>query len=239
MRTHVALRYSALAASIASLVFCAAPQAHEAGDVIVRLGVVGASLSSETISGSDEYDGSDPVETYSNKLKKNNVQAGLNLTYMATDHVGVEFMLTTPFKHKVTGHDDYIGYSGQLGKVKQMPLSLNAVYYPMDKQSAFQPYVGAGINYTFASYKTHGAWNAAILAAGEETVPDSEVEDEAGIKNRFGWNVAVGVDYSLSKTWLLNANVRYVRTNNKAGNEEGVHMAKATTYYMVGVGYKF
>jgi len=206
---------------------------------MLRTGIVGARLTSETISGYEEENNGGVIETFSTNLKKSNVQTGLNLTYMATDHVGVEFMLTSPFSHKVTGHDSVLPFAGQYGKIKQMPLSLTAVYYPLDKQSTFQPYVGAGINYTFASFKLNGAWNDARVAAGEDAVTAGEIEDALGVKNRLGFNVVLGADVSLTKNWLLNVHVRYVRTNNKAGDDEGVHMAKGTIYTMLGVGYKF
>jgi len=237
--------HRAVLAASATLLFSVASlvHAHEAGDFILRSGIVGASLSSETITASDSLTDNfgNPIGSIGSRLKKNDVQAGLNLTYMVTDHVGIEFMLTSQFSHKVTAYatvgslTDSIG----IGKIKQLPLSLNAVFYPMDKQSAFQPYVGAGINYTFADLKLNPGFNDFLVGIGGEPVTAGDLKRAVGIKNRFGWNVAVGADYSLTKNWLINANVRYVRTNNKAGDEEGIHMAKGTTYYMLGLGYKF
>ena len=39
--------------------------------------------------------------------------------------------------------------NGKLGTLKHLPPTLSVVYYPLDNKSAFQPYVGAGINYTW------------------------------------------------------------------------------------------
>jgi len=233
-----AVRYTVLSAAVSALGLTALPvvQAHEAGDVIVRTGAVGARLMSETIS----FYEVDPAngDVYSGKLKKNNVQAGLSATYMVTDNVGVEFMLTSPFSHKLTGRDDDSGFVGQYGKVKQLPLTLSALYFPMEKRATFQPYVGGGINYTLASIKINGAYNSALVAAGDPPVTDGEAEDAFGIKNRFGLNLVVGADYSLTKNWLLNAQIRYAWTPGNKGTE-GAHMAKGTVYYMAGIGYKF
>jgi len=235
-----AVRYTVIAAAVSALGLTALPavQAHEAGDIIVRTGAVGARLMSETMSFYEEDTFGGVTDIYSGKLKKNNVQAALSATYMVTDNVGVEFMLTSPFSHKFTGRDDEYGFVGQYGKVKQLPLTLNALYFPMEKRAAFQPYVGGGINYTLASFKINGAYNDAAVAAGDPPLTDGEVEDAYGIKNRFGLNLIVGADYSLTKNWLLNAQMRYAYTPGNKGTD-GEHMAKGTLYYMVGIGYKF
>jgi len=233
-----AVRQTVIAAAVSALGLTALPvvQAHEAGDVILRTGVVGARLMSETISFYEEDSFTGNV--YSAKLKKNNFQAALSATYMVTDQVGVEFMLTSPFSHKVTGQNADYNYAGQYGKVKQLPLTLSALYFPMDKRAAFQPYVGGGINYTLASFKVNGAYSDAAVAAGEPPITSGEIESEVGIKNRFGLNAVVGADYSLTRNWLLNAQVRYAYTPGNKGTD-GDHMAKGTLYYMIGAGYKF
>jgi len=240
MQSHFAVRQSVLAAALAALSLGAIPaaHAHEAGDLIVRSGVVGARLVSETMSFYEEDTFGGTTDIYSGKLKKNNFQAGLSATYMVTDNVGVEFMLTSQFSHKFTGRDDDYGFAGEYGKVKQLPLTLSALYFPMEKRAAFQPYVGGGINYTLASFKVNGAYNDAAVAAGDPPFTDGEIEDAFGIKNRFGLNLVVGADYNLTRNWLLNAQVRYAWTPGNKGTE-GAHMAKGTVYYMAGIGYKF
>ncbi len=44
--------------------------------------------------------------------------------------------------------------NGKLGSLNQLPPTLSLVYYPLDPKSAFQPYVGAGINYTWMLRRT-------------------------------------------------------------------------------------
>lgn len=75
-------------------------------------------------------------------------QLGLNFAYMLTDQLGVELLAATPFSHDIGTK----GLGGlKLGSVKHLPPTLSLVYYPLDSKSAFQPYVGAGINYTGSS----------------------------------------------------------------------------------------
>ena len=40
---------------------------------------------------------------------------------------------------------------GKFGSIKHLPPTLSVIYYPLDKTSAFQPYVGAGVNHTGSS----------------------------------------------------------------------------------------
>src|SRR5690606_42037804 len=69
---------------------------------------------------------------------------GLNFAYMLTDKVGVELLAATPFSHDV----GVTGVLDKLGSIKHLPPTVSLVYYPLDNGSAFQPYVGAGVNFT-------------------------------------------------------------------------------------------
>src|SRR5690606_33287466 len=79
-------------------------------------------------------------------------QLGLNFAYMVTDKVGIELLAATPFSHDVgvAGlQGGLAGLNGKLGSIKHLPPTLSVVYYPLNNASAFKPYVGAGINYTW------------------------------------------------------------------------------------------
>ncbi|MQT72096.1 outer membrane protein OmpW, partial [Pseudomonas sp. FSL R10-0071] len=70
--------------------------------------------------------------------------------YMITDHVGIELLAATPFEHDVKLKNTGLPQAnGKLGTLKHLPPTLSVVYYPLDSKSVFQPYVGAGINYTW------------------------------------------------------------------------------------------
>src|SRR5690554_4639122 len=131
------MRIKLLTSSILAL-SVAAPTvlAHQAGDIIVRAGVVtvttGENTSGVVVDRTSDLGGEATLD--------NNTQLGLNLAYMLTDKVAVELLGATPFEHDVaikgTGAVD-----GSLGKVKHLPPTLSAVYYPLESSSVFQPYV--------------------------------------------------------------------------------------------------
>jgi outer membrane protein len=75
-------------------------------------------------------------------------QLGLTFAYMLTDHIGLELLAATPFKHTVGVKGLGGGLDGKLADIKQLPPTLSLQYYPMDASSKFQPYAGVGINYT-------------------------------------------------------------------------------------------
>src|SRR5690554_4320632 len=157
------MRTQLLASTILAL-SVAAPSvmAHEAGDILVRAGVVTVTTSESTsgvmVDGTTDLGGEATLN--------NNTQLGLNFAYMLTDKVAVELLAATPFEHDVaingTGAVD-----GSLGKVKHLPPTLSAVYYPLESSSVFQPYVGVGVNYTwFFDEKVTSGAKAGDNAAG-------------------------------------------------------------------------
>ena len=107
-----------------------------------------------------------------------------------------------------------------------------AVYYPLDSSSAFQPYVGAGINYTWFF----------------DTELSSEAQDKgfSGLDMKDSWGLAaqVGMDYMLTDSIMLNAQVRYIDidttgTTHILGDKVKVDVDVDPFVYMVGLGYKF
>jgi len=224
------IRQTVVAAALASLSLGASPlvQAHEAGEFIFRTGVAASRISAD-IGIDADFGGGNYIQ---GNVKKSNVQAGLNLTYMLTDNLGIDFMMNSSFSHKykVSGELFSVPFSGTAGKVKQMPLVLNAVYYPLEKTSAFQPYAGLGIHYTLNKFSfTNDGRDLLVFLAGSDAA--KAIEDE--FKNRWGASALAGVDYSLGKNWLLNAQVRYLRLTASTDN------VKSRMVYMAGVGFKF
>ena len=92
----------------------------------------------------------------------------------------------------------FAGLNGKLGSLKHLPPTLSAVYYPLDKSSAFQPYVGVGINYTWF-FDT-------------ELSSEAEAKGFRGLDMKDSWGLAgqVGMDYMLTDSLMLNAQVRYI-----------------------------
>ena len=65
---------------------------------------------------------------------------------MLTNTWGVELLAATPFEHDIT----IKGAPVDAGSTKHLPPTLTVMWYPMGgSDSRFQPFVGAGVNYTY------------------------------------------------------------------------------------------
>lgn len=124
-------------------------QAFEAGDIIVRAGAVTVDPHESTSSVKVDRGALAGADLGGKASLDSDTQLGLNFAYMLTDNVGIELLAATPFQHNVSISGTAGGIAdGKLGDLKHLPPTLSLVYYPLDNKSAFQPYVGAGINYT-------------------------------------------------------------------------------------------
>lgn len=218
-----------LAASIA--------QAHQAGDIIVRAGAV--TVDPREDSGRLNLDGAAAGGT--SATLDSDTQLGLNFAYMLTDKVGIELLAATPFSHEVgvkgvSAFTNIPGLDGKLADIKHLPPTLSVVYYPLSGASAFQPYVGAGINYTTFFQED--------LSSARKAQGFSSLE----LDDSFGLALQVGADYMLNDKWMVNAQVRYIDIDTEATvkgpTELGVQKTKVDVdvdpfVYMVGLGYKF
>ncbi|MBU1282631.1 MAG: outer membrane beta-barrel protein [Gammaproteobacteria bacterium] len=228
------MRTSFLTTSLLALAI-AAPlaHAHQAGDIIVRAGAITVDPQE---SSSDIWVGALNTDVAGTKATlDSDTQLGLNFAYMLTNNIGIELLAATPFSHNVGVKGmpgGFAGLNGKLGELKQLPPTLSVVYYPMDSNSAFQPYVGAGINYTWFF----------------DTKLSSAAEDKgfSGLDMKDSWGLAaqVGMDYMLTDNIMLNAQVRYIDidttgTTSFGGEKVKVDVDVDPFVYMVGLGYKF
>lgn len=241
------MRIKLLTSSILAL-SVAAPTvlAHQAGDMIVRAGVVtvttGESTSGVVVDRSSVAAVPAGTDLGGQATLNNNTQLGLNFAYMVTDKVAVELLGASPFEHDVAikGTKGTNAVDGALGKVKHLPPTLSAVYFPMDAGSAFQPYVGVGVNYTwFFDEKVTSGAKAGNNAAG---FPLTNLK----VKNSWGWAAQVGADYMLTENIMLNGQIRYIDIDTEATVDVAGGAAHAKVdvnikpvVYMVGLGYKF
>ena len=227
------MRTPLFATSLLALAIAApSVQAHQAGDIIVRAGAVTVQTKENTSGVKGDRGILDGANLGGKATLTNDTQIGLNFAYMLTDHFGLELLAATPFSHDVsiknTGAVD-----GKLGSLKHLPPTVSAVYYPLDSSSAFQPYVGAGINYTWFF--------------DESVSSDAKARgfDGMKIKNSWGWAAQVGADYMLTDNLMLNAQIRYIDIDTTAyASHSTLGRAKVDVdveplVYMVGLGYKF
>ncbi|WP_404937765.1 OmpW family outer membrane protein [Pseudomonas sp. JDS08PS003] len=229
---------SLLSASLIALAL-AAPiaNAHEAGDIIVRAGAI--TVNPKANSSDVKVDRGPLAGTNlgGKATMSSDTQLGLNFAYMLTNNIGIELLAATPFEHDVKIKNTALApANGKLGTLKHLPPTLSVVYYPLDNKSTFQPYVGAGINYTWI-YDEHVGSRA--QAAGF---------DNFRAKNSWGLAWQVGADYMLTDNIMINAQVRYIDIDTRAyvdnngvapGTRAKVNVDVDPMVYMVGLGYKF
>ncbi len=202
-------------------------QAHQAGDIIVRVGAVTVAPNESSPSISiPKTPGNAEMLKLGEFGVDNNTQLGLNFGYMVTDNFGVELLAATPFSHDVS-----LGPLGKIAETKHLPPTLVAQYYFGDAQSKVRPYVGAGINFTnfFDNKFTN-------TAGGRLS--------DLSMSNSLGFAAQVGLDYQVNKNWLVNASVWYadISTDVKFkldGNAVKIKTDINPMVYMVSVGYKF
>lgn len=228
------MRKTLFAASALALAI-AAPlaHAHKAGDIIVRAGAVTVDPREE--SSSIWVGALDTAVAGTKATLDSNTQLGLNFAYMLTDKVGIELLAATPFSHSVgvAGMPaPYDGLNGKLADIKHLPPTISAVYYPLAGNSAFKPYIGAGINYTWFF--------------DEELTSSAEAKGFDGMRLENSWGLAfqVGADYMLSDNLMINAQVRYIDidttgTTSFGGEHVKVDVDVDPMVYMVGLGYSF
>jgi len=164
------------------------------------------------------------------------IQLGITVTKMLTPHWGIELLASTPFQHEI----DARGLGLDAAEIKHLPPTLSAQYYFNNASSAFQPYVGAGINYTiFFDEEVDNELNNALIGLG--ATGDTELELDASLS----YALQVGFDYDFDSNWLFNAVVWYIDINTEAEFDvPGLGDIKADVdidpfVLMASVGYRF
>lgn len=205
-------------------------QAHQAGDVILRAGAITVDPREDSSAISTAITG--PLGG-SQATLDSDTQLGLNFAYMVSDKVGIELLAATPFSHDVGVKGLGAPLDGRFGSIKHLPPTLSVIYYPFDKASAFQPYVGAGVNYTWFF--------------DDKLSSQAEENGFRGLDLKDSWGLAaqVGMDYMLTDSLMVNAQVRYIDIDTEATSNHAV-LGKVKVdvdvdpmVYMVGLGYKF
>ncbi|WP_213941549.1 OmpW family outer membrane protein [Pseudomonas sp. dw_612] len=229
---------SKLSASLFALAL-AAPlaHAHEAGDIIVRAGAITVNPKADSSSVKVDQGPLSGANLGGKATMSSDTQLGLNFAYMLTNNWGIELLAASPFEHDVKIKGTALGAAnGKLGTLKHLPPTLSVVYYPLDAKSAFQPYVGAGINYTWI-YDEH---------VGSEAQANGFSNFKA--KNSWGMAFQVGADYMITDNIMINAQMRYIDIDTRAtvendavapGTRARVNVDVDPFIYMVGLGYKF
>jgi outer membrane protein len=196
--------------------------AYEQGDWVVRVGMTNVapddSSNNVNVGGADLGVG---VNVDSN------TQLGLNFVYFYSPQLAIEVLAATPFSHDI-GLDTV----GPLGNTKHLPPTVSANYYFSEPSAKFQPYVGAGINYTiFFDEK----FTSANTDAGFSNLD---------LDSSLGLAAQVGFDYMLDDKWLINGSVRWMDIDTEAsfdlnGAAGSVDVSIDPLVYSITAGYRF
>jgi outer membrane protein len=183
------MRTVASVLALAAALGLAAPvSAHEAGDWLVRVGASQIEPKSSNGSFGDGL-GIDVQD-----------KGGLtfNVAYMLTSNLAVELLAALPYEHDID-----VGDLGTVASVTHLPPTLSMQYHFLPT-SEFQPYVGAGVNYThFFDDKLKGPLN----------VPGADITTDT---HSFGLAFQVGFDYMLNPNWFVNVDLRWIDISTDA-----------------------
>lgn len=168
--------------AIAALAMIAMPaQAYEKGDWLLRVGagMVAPKSSNSSIVSVD--DGTTLV---------------FNGTYFFSPNIGLEVLAAAPFSHDIK----LLADGSKVGETKQLPPTISLQYH-FDTNSAFKPYVGAGLNYTlFFDEETTGALAGTSL----------------DLDPSFGLAAQLGADFDISDSMFVNLDVRWIDIETEA-----------------------
>ncbi|MBK8103682.1 MAG: outer membrane beta-barrel protein [Cellvibrionales bacterium] len=211
-------------------------QAHKAGDIIVRVGATNVtlddSISTPELNGNALYGANVSVDS--------DTRLGVTGTYMITDNFGVGLLAAAPFQHRLNGNSTVGAAFGttDLGKTRLLPPTLTAQYY-FNNSTAFTPYLGAGVNYS---------WFYGEDASRElNTTLGGDVDLD--IDNSWGYALEAGLDVDIGNNWLVNAGVWYfpvdteatytVKNGPLASSKVKANVEADVWVYMASIGYRF
>jgi outer membrane protein len=211
--------------------------AHEAGDILVRVGFTNVAPDADStnilVGGANFELGGAVVGGVD---VDSNTQLGLNFAYFLTDNWNIEVLAATPFSHDID-----LTNGTNLGSTKHLPPTVTANYFFAQPDAKFQPYVGLGINYTiFFDEDFNNATVGVIEDAAGATISNLDLDAS------FGLSAQIGADYEISDDVYLNASVRYISIETEASFDvNGADLGSISSVdinpwvYTVSVGYKF
>lgn len=165
-----------IAASVLAAVAApAAVGAHEAGDLILRVGVhtVDPKSDNGTLAG-----GALAVDVDSD------TRPTFAVEWMLTDNLGLDVLASLPFEHDISLN------GAHAGSTKHLPPTVSLQWH-FNPRGTVQPYLGAGINYTLFS----GERSAGPIAGSDLDLDASwGLAAHAGIDFRVGERWLVGFD---------------------------------------------
>jgi len=142
----------------------------------------------------------------------NSIIPELDISYYFTKNIAAELILGTT-KTTVSGVGDKmkaLGMNRKLGSVWLLPPTLTMQYH-FTNFGKFQPYVGAGVNYTFM-YNEH-SWGLRDFT----------------VDSNIGGAAQIGFDYMFTKHWGFNVDAKKMWMKTSYHGKIGPHSSAATS----------
>jgi outer membrane protein len=173
----------------------------EAGDWVVRLRAANVNPNEDSKLGKTVNKNVAPVMSPGAELAvDDNWIPEFDISYYFTKNIAAELILATGSKHDVRIKGDALATVGNqhLGSVDALPPTLTAQWH-FNPDQTFDPYIGAGINYTYMLDRNLKINSGAL--AGSKIKVDSD---------SWGYALQAGFDVNLKDGWLINADVKYI-----------------------------
>ncbi len=211
--------------------------AYDQGEWIVRVG--GTMVDPDTESDKIDVAG---LATLDGVDVDDDTQTGITVTYMLTDSWAVELLAATPFEHDISVN----GVGIAAGSAKQLPPTLTFMWYPRGGKPGWQPFVGAGVNYTYFWDEEVDKELEAALGIITEPVTGSTAPVPADLDLDDSWGLAAraGFDYPINDKWSFSASLWWIDIDTEATIKTDLANVKFDVeldplVYMFGVSYKF
>ena len=135
-----------------------------------------------------------------------NAQLGLSVGRYLNDNWAIDVLAATPFSHTASLN------GAEAVDFKHLPPTVSLQYYFGDRNAAFRPFVGAGVNFTWVyDEETRGP------------VRGADVE----LDNSWGLAAQAGLLWNFSDTWHATADVRWIDIDSDA-TLNGANIGTAT-----------
>ncbi len=195
------MKKSVLVLSIAA-VFAPMLAQAEAGDWVVRVRAVNVSPNEDSKLGKtvNKNVAAGAMSSGAELAVSDKVIPELDISYYITKNIAAELILAAGTSHNVGIKGDSKTTVGNqdLGSVNLLPPTLTAQWH-FNPDQMIDPYVGAGINYTYMLDRNLNVSSGALKGSKIKIDSDS-----------WGYALQAGVDVNLKDGWLINADVKYV-----------------------------
>ncbi|MCR9104383.1 MAG: outer membrane beta-barrel protein [Gammaproteobacteria bacterium] len=225
-----------VALATAMLAGPAVAMAYEQGDWIIRGGL--ANVNPDASSDAISIPTSPPTVFENGVDVKDDTQIFVTGTYMFADNWGVEVLASTPFEHDIVLNDAPV----DAGSTKHLPPTVVVNWYPRGGQEGWQPYIGAGLNYTFF-------WDEQVDsqlegALGDIVGNDGPLPADLSLDDSWGLALRAGVDIPINDNWAVSASMYWIDIDTSATVSTAVADVDFDVeidpfVYMLGVAYKF